>query len=132
MKHRTKFIVLSVLLILMIWLDIRAGSVFIPHDAFRDAIFHPDGSTVYRNIIFQYRIPKMLTAVLAGSGLALAGLLLQTMFRNPIVGPYVLGISSGAGLAVALMLTVTAAGHLSGNPYLTRRWRAEWRYCCST
>jgi len=55
-------------------------------------------------IIYNYRLPKMVTAILVGGGLSLSGLLMQTLFRNPLAGPYVLGISSGASLGAALLL----------------------------
>jgi len=55
-------------------------------------------------IILDYRIPKAITAILVGSGLAIGGLLMQTLFRNPLAGPYVLGVSSGASLGVALLI----------------------------
>lgn len=55
-------------------------------------------------IIINYRLPKALTAILVGSGLSIGGLLMQTLFRNPLAGPYVLGISSGASLGVALLI----------------------------
>jgi iron complex transport system permease protein len=55
-------------------------------------------------IVLNYRLPKAITAILVGSGLSLSGLLMQTLFRNPLAGPYVLGISSGASLGVALLL----------------------------
>jgi iron complex transport system permease protein len=59
------------------------------------------GSSV---ILFDIRIPKMLTAILAGAGLALSGLLMQTLFRNPLAGPYVLGINSGASFGVSILI----------------------------
>ena len=55
-------------------------------------------------IIQNYRLPKALTAILVGSGLGISGLLMQTLFRNPLAGPFVLGISSGASLGVALII----------------------------
>jgi iron complex transport system permease protein len=55
-------------------------------------------------VVLEYRLPRMLTALLAGAGLAVSGLLMQTMFRNPLAGPYVLGISSGSSFAVALWM----------------------------
>lgn len=64
-------------------------------------------------IVVELRLPKMLVAVLAGSSLALAGLLLQTLFRNPLAGPDVLGISSGASLGVALVVLWLGSGELS-------------------
>ena len=58
----------------------------------------------WTTILFDYRIPKAFTAILAGIALSLSGLQMQTFFRNPLAGPYVLGISSGAGLGVAVLL----------------------------
>lgn len=55
-------------------------------------------------IVLEYRLPKVFTAILTGSGLAVSGLLMQTLFRNPLAGPYVLGLSSGASLGVALII----------------------------
>ncbi len=55
-------------------------------------------------IIWEYRLPKALTAIMVGGGLSLSGLLMQTLFRNPLAGPYVLGISSGASLGAALLI----------------------------
>ena len=64
----------------------------------------------------EYRVPKALTSVLAGSGLAVSGMLMQTMFRNPLAGPYVLGLSSGASLGVALVLMgASLFGGLAGS-----------------
>ena len=60
--------------------------------------------TSWEIIVFDYRIPKAITAILAGIALSLSGLQMQTFFRNPLAGPYVLGISSGAGLGVALLI----------------------------
>ncbi len=68
-------------------------------------------------ILFEYRLPKAITAILTGAALSLSGLLMQTLFRNPLAGPFVLGISSGASLGVALLIFGTAflsAGAFSG------------------
>lgn len=59
-------------------------------------------------ILFEYRLPKAITAILTGAALSLSGLLMQTLFRNPLAGPFVLGISSGASLGVALLIFGTA------------------------
>jgi len=64
--------------------------------------------------IMQYRIPKTLTAILVGVALSVSGLIMQTVFRNPLADPYVLGVSSGAGLGVALAILGTGALGLSG------------------
>src|SRR5690606_38617786 len=86
-------------------LNISLGSVNIP---FTDTLTILFGGEIenksWEYIILEYRLPKAFTAILAGSGLALSGLLMQTLFRNPLAGPYVLGLSSGASLGVALLL----------------------------
>jgi iron complex transport system permease protein len=58
----------------------------------------------WRSIILNYRLPKAITAIIVGSGLSISGLLMQTLFRNPLAGPFVLGISSGASLGVAILI----------------------------
>lgn len=68
------------------------------------------------NIIWQFRLPRSLTAILAGSALAISGLQLQTLFNNPLAGPFVLGISSGASLGVAIVVLASQQfGFLSGD-----------------
>jgi len=69
----------------------------------------------WANIVLLFRLPKAITAVLAGSGLAVSGLLMQTLFRNPLAGPSVLGISSGASLGVALVVLSATAGGASSD-----------------
>lgn len=87
------------------FLNVSLGSVKIPFDEVLAVIFSDENSKEsWRYIIMDYRIPKAFTSVLAGSGLAVSGMLMQTMFRNPLAGPYVLGLSSGASLGVALVL----------------------------
>ncbi len=73
-------------------------------DTFNALLGIPTQTEAWYYIIWNYRIPKGLTAILVGGGLALSGLLMQTLFRNPLAGPFVLGISSGASLGVALLL----------------------------
>ncbi|RKR13463.1 iron complex transport system permease protein [Maribacter vaceletii] len=96
---------MSLLLVLFFGINISLGSVSIP---FSDTISSVFGGETTNNswsyIIWNYRIPKAFTAILVGSGLALSGLLMQTLFRNPLAGPFVLGISSGASLGVALLI----------------------------
>ncbi len=89
-----------------VWfLNISLGSVNIPFREVLAVLFSSEGAkNSWQYIIMDYRIPKAFTAVLAGSGLAVSGMLMQTMFRNPLAGPYVLGLSSGASLGVALVL----------------------------
>lgn len=106
MKRFTIYwIILISLLILLTMASIGIGSVYIP---FSDLVQVLTGDIpsreVHQTIILDFRIPRALTAIVAGAGLALAGLLMQTLFRNPLAGPFVLGISSGASLGVALIM----------------------------
>ncbi|MGB5498580.1 MAG: iron ABC transporter permease [Maribacter sp.] len=86
-------------------LNISLGSVSIPFKDTINAILGGELSNEsWKYIVWNYRIPKAFTAILVGSGLALSGLLMQTLFRNPLAGPFVLGISSGASLGAALLI----------------------------
>ncbi|HOU27477.1 MAG TPA: iron ABC transporter permease, partial [Paludibacteraceae bacterium] len=89
-------------------MDILLGSIQIPIQKIFSVILtnHHDG---YSEIIWQFRLPKALTATLVGSSLAVSGLLMQTLFKNPLADPYVLGISSGASLGVALLIMASGA-----------------------
>ncbi len=104
------FIVLIFLLIIVFVIDIFTGNASISFSEGIRALFGTSGNEITDEIIFNYRLPKAITAVLAGSSLSVAGLLMQTLFRNPLAGPDVLGVSAGAGLGVALltMLSGTA------------------------
>ncbi len=105
MLNKYKFILLTVLVIIFLISDIILGSILIPINEAFSTLFNPSNTnSEWYLIIFEFRIPKAITAVLCGIGLSLSGLLMQSVFRNPLAGPYVLGISSGAGLGVALML----------------------------
>jgi iron complex transport system permease protein len=96
---------LSILLILLFLVDLLTGPVHIPFRNIFTLFFHSDaGNDVWHSILFEFRLPKAITAVLAGSALAISGLQMQTIFRNPLAGPDVLGISSGASLGVALVV----------------------------
>lgn len=93
------------LLLLCFSLSLSLGSVNIPLTDILTVLFGGEASkTTWETIIWQFRVPKALTAVLAGSALAISGLQMQTVFRNPLAGPFVLGISSGASLGVALVV----------------------------
>ena len=86
-------------------MNISFGSVNIPFKEVMAVLYNGETSNEsWRYIIMEYRLPKAITSILAGSGLAVSGLLMQTMFRNPLAGPYVLGLSSGASLGVALVI----------------------------
>ncbi len=100
-----QFSLLALLLVLFFTADLLLGSVIIPVKQVLLAFF-PSAETneTFRTIILEFRLPKALTAVLTGAALSLSGLQMQTIFRNPLAGPYVLGISAGASLGVALFV----------------------------
>ncbi|MEP0985479.1 iron ABC transporter permease [Ekhidna sp.] len=103
-KWRVVFLLLTLILLLSTILSLSLGSVKIPFSFVLHHIFGSTDNEVWSNIIQNFRIPKTLTSVLAGSALAISGLQMQTLFRNPLAGPFILGISSGAGLGVALVI----------------------------
>lgn len=94
------FIGLAALLLLLYCLDVCSGSVWL----------WPLGdlNPMEQQILHAIRLPKALTAILAGASLSVAGLIMQTLFRNPLAGPYTLGVSSGASLGVALLTMLSA------------------------
>ncbi|CAM1372521.1 Iron ABC transporter [Tenacibaculum litopenaei] len=103
--YRWYFLVLVIALLMLLMLNISIGSVRIPFDDIFAALTGQEVSKrSWEVIIWNYRLPKALTALMVGSGLAVSGLLMQTLFRNPLAGPFVLGISSGASLGVALFI----------------------------
>ena len=91
-------------------LNLLLGSVSIPVDNIIDILLGRDNDNlIWRNIILKSRLPQSLTAMMAGAGLAVSGLLMQTVFRNPLAGPSVLGISSGASLGVACVVLLSGS-----------------------
>jgi len=107
MSNRLSGIILLLLglLVILTTMNISLGSVYIPFQKiFATLIGQSIENEGWQNIILQFRLPKAITAILVGSGLGISGLLMQTLFRNPLAGPFVLGISSGASLGVALAI----------------------------
>lgn len=94
--------------------DILFGSVNIPFDGFCD-VLKGNADSLWYNIIVNLRLPRACTALLVGMALPISGLLMQTLFRNPLADPYVLGVSTGASLGVALFTLAggTTVGFLS-------------------
>ncbi len=116
-EHRVKWLLgfglLAGLLLVLFLINIGFGSVSIPFDDILKVLMGEEASrSAYNSIILKSRLPQTITAVLAGAGLAVGGLQMQTLFRNPLAGPSILGISSGAGLGVALV--VLFAGNILG------------------
>ena len=91
-------------------MNLLLGSVHIPFDDITGILLgRNDGNVIWTNIILKSRLPQSLTAMMAGAGLAVSGLLMQTVFRNPLAGPSVLGISSGASLGVACVVLLSGS-----------------------
>lgn len=99
----TLLLPLSILVLFIV--NISLGSVSIPFDEILNVLTGSAASkNSWTNIILNFRLPKAITAIAVGASLSISGLLMQTLFRNPLAGPFVLGISSGASLGVALLL----------------------------
>lgn len=106
MKRNVSIILLLVAGIIMLFaINLIVGSVRIPLANVCDILFDKfDGKESWKYIVMENRLPQALTAMLCGASLAVCGLMLQTAFRNPLAGPDVFGISSGAGLGVAIVM----------------------------
>lgn len=105
-----KWMLLSVSLVLAFILDIWLGSVHIPVKDILQTLMGKAPEPTWDKIIWFFRMPKATTAIIAGGSLAVSGLLMQSFFRNPLAGPFVLGISSGASLGVALLVMAGVSG----------------------
>lgn len=103
-RYQISFILLFVLLAVLFFWNINSGSIQLSVKEVWDIIVHRTGEDTAYNIIWEIRLPRILSAVILGGALSVSGFLLQTFFNNPIAGPFVLGISSGAKLVVALVM----------------------------
>jgi iron complex transport system permease protein len=104
-RNTILFSILSLALLVTLLLNIAFGQVAIPINEVFTTLFGGNSSKVtWDYIIINFRLPKAIVAVLVGIGLSISGLLMQTLFRNPLAGPYVLGLSSGSSLGVALVI----------------------------
>ena len=104
--------VLVVAIIVMAIVNLLIGSVRIPVTDICCILLGDDSHEIWTNIIWKSRLPQALTAIVAGAGLAVSGLQMQTVFRNPLAGPSVLGISNGSALGVAFV--VLLSGRIGG------------------
>ena len=115
-RNKINISILSIVLILgiiLFILNLFIGSVVIPFGDLLNVFLSPESNPTISTIVFDYRLPQAVTALLAGAALSVSGLLMQTLFRNPLADPSMLGISSGAGLGVAI--TILFTGILGGN-----------------
>lgn len=105
MRNQFLFSGLIVSLVLLFLINMSLGSVAIPlKEVFTTLAGGTSEKSTWQYIILNYRLPKAFTAILVGMGLSISGLLMQTLFRNPLAGPDVLGLSSGASLGVAMVV----------------------------
>ena len=112
MKRSVYIILLLVAIVVLAVVNLLIGSVRIPVGDVCSILAGHDGNEIWSNIIWKSRLPQALTAIAAGAGLAVSGLQMQTVFRNPLAGPSVLGISNGSALGVAFV--VLLSGRLGG------------------
>ena len=107
-RHILLFTILSLLLLMLFLVDLAFGSIRIPIESIPDILLNRKGVGIESEILLNFRLPKALTAIIAGASLSAAGLMMQTLFRNPLADPYILGVSSGASLGVALITMASA------------------------
>ena len=103
-RYITVFIVLAIAFFVIIVVNINSGNVHIPISRILEILLTKDGDSKEVDIIWRIRLPRILMAAMLGGALSLSGFLLQTFFENPIAGPFVLGISSGAKMVVAFTM----------------------------
>jgi len=119
--RRILFPVLILLAVLLFILDILVGSVTLSTGEVLKALFSQADSGT-ETIVMKFRLPKAVTAALVGIALSVSGLQMQTLFRNPMAGPYVLGISSGASLGVAFVILGFSASSIQFSISLLGNW----------
>ena len=107
-RHILLFTILSLLLLILFLVDLAFGSIRIPIESIPDILLNQKEVGIESEILLNFRLPKALTAIIAGASLSVAGLMMQTLFRNPLADPYILGVSSGASLGVALITMASA------------------------
>lgn len=103
-----------VLLFLLFMLNVFCGAVDVPYVEVFKALAGESTNEMWRLIVVETRLPQAIVALLAGAAISVAGMILQTLFNNPLAGPEVLGINSGAGLGVALVMLLSHGAVVSG------------------
>ncbi|MCD8230777.1 MAG: iron ABC transporter permease [Clostridiales bacterium] len=118
MRYTAAFLILAVLLFLLFMININGGTVELSFRECMAILFRRNTESTEATVVWSIRLPRAIAALILGGALSVSGFLLQTFFGNPIAGPYVLGISSGAKLIVALVMifllgrgiTISSAG----------------------
>ena len=115
-RYIASFLMLTAFLLVLIFWNINSGSVSLTVREVFQILFQKGGNETARNIIWSIRLPRIIAALILGGALSVSGFFLQTFFNNPIAGPFVLGISSGAKLTVALtMIFLLGKGMTAGS-----------------
>lgn len=115
------FFLMAAILLLLFFADISTGTSALGFREITD-IIAGRGNPDLIPLLLNFRLPRALTAIIAGVALSLSGLQMQTLFRNPLAGPYVLGISSGASLGVALLILGVSGIGIAGHPAIAGNW----------
>jgi iron complex transport system permease protein len=125
-RQKNHIIIYSFLLltIFLFFLDLILGSIVIPLKESLRIILGDHSNENWSYILLQLRLPRAVTAILTGAGLSVTGLMMQTLFRNPLTGPYILGISSGASLGVSIY--VLALSFISINMGISLNFMNSW------
>ncbi|MBE6190566.1 MAG: iron ABC transporter permease [Rikenellaceae bacterium] len=118
LTHSIRFTALALLIVVLFALDLAVGSVSIPLREVWASLTGGEVAASTVKIVRSIRLVKAVVALLAGAALAVSGLQMQTLFRNPLAGPYVLGISSGASFGVALLLLGAPLLGLGGSSHI--------------
>lgn len=109
-QNTISFSIIFISIIVFFLLNLVLGTIWIPIRSIWNILWNiGDESVIWKNIVWKSRFPQTITALFAGAGLAISGLQMQTVFRNPLAGPSELGISSGASLGVALMILLSGS-----------------------
>jgi len=103
-RHTTLLLLLLLFTLGLFVLDLAWGSISISIQEIITIFFDSSTDNINSQILLNFRLPKAITAIFAGASLSVAGLMMQTLFRNPLADPYILGVSSGASLGVALVM----------------------------
>ena len=118
-RYGISFVILAVLLIFLFIWNVNSGSIHLSVKEILNIIFRHQGDETSYNIVWEIRLPRILAVIILGGALSVSGFLLQTFFANPIAGPFVLGISSGAKLMTALvMIFLLGRGLVAGSVVL--------------
>ena len=109
-RYGISFVILAVLLIFLFIWNVNSGSIHLSVQEILNIIFRHQGDETSYNIVWEIRLPRILAVIILGGALSVSGFLLQTFFNNPIAGPFVLGISSGAMILAAFAGSMISMG----------------------